>query len=125
MKYARIKRTVLELLNQYSIAGEIISPAYNNQSDDMHRIPTFINHALLDISHGTDLLPPDPPDTYELNAPDELIHTACYFAASMLILWDDPEFSRQLKAEYLRRLERLPRHVEITGTSDVWFAPDS
>ena len=47
--YAEIKRKVLELINRYSIAGETISPAYNNQSDFMQRIPGLINDAILRI----------------------------------------------------------------------------
>ncbi|MBR0282124.1 MAG: hypothetical protein IJQ81_11120 [Oscillibacter sp.] len=49
MTYAEIKRKVLELINQYSIAGEVISPAYNNQSDYISRIPGLINDAVLRI----------------------------------------------------------------------------
>ena len=49
MTYAEIKRKVLELTNRYSVAGEIISPAYNNQSDYIRRIPGLINDAVLRI----------------------------------------------------------------------------
>lgn len=49
MDYAQIKRIVLELINQYSIGGSQISPAYNNQSDYIHRIPNLINQAFSDI----------------------------------------------------------------------------
>ena len=52
MQYGDIKRVVLELLDQYSIAGSEISPAYNHQSDDIHRIPNLINQALTDIRTG-------------------------------------------------------------------------
>ena len=44
--YRELKRKVLELINQYSVAGETISPAYNNQSDYIARIPGLINDAL-------------------------------------------------------------------------------
>ncbi|MBQ9493796.1 MAG: hypothetical protein IJR54_08710 [Oscillibacter sp.] len=47
--YGDLKRRVLELINRYSVAGETISPAYNNQSDDILRIPGLINDALLRI----------------------------------------------------------------------------
>ena len=52
MTYGEIQRAVLELINQYSIAGETISPAYNNQSDYIHRIPNLINQALVRIRIG-------------------------------------------------------------------------
>lgn len=52
MTYGKIRRAVLERLNQYSIAGEVISPAYNHQSDALGRIPNLINHALVDIRTG-------------------------------------------------------------------------
>lgn len=53
MTYAQIKRAVLELINQYSIAGETVSPAYNNQSDYIHRIPNLINQALTRVRTET------------------------------------------------------------------------
>ena len=52
MHYRTIKRAVLELIDQYSVAGESVSPAYNNQSDTLQRIPGLINQALLDIRTG-------------------------------------------------------------------------
>ena len=52
MQYRTIKRAVLELIDQYSAAGETVSPAYNNQSDTLKRIPGLINQALLDIRTG-------------------------------------------------------------------------
>ena len=48
-QYKDIRRRVLELMNQYSVAGERISPAYNNQSDYISRIPGLINDALFRI----------------------------------------------------------------------------
>ena len=52
MQYRNIKRAVLELVDQYSTAGEVISPAYNHQSDTIQKIPGLINQALLDIRTG-------------------------------------------------------------------------
>ena len=49
MTYRNIKRKVLELIDRYSVAGETISPAYNGQSDFLHRIPGLINDAVLKI----------------------------------------------------------------------------
>ena len=47
--YEEVKRVVLELINQYSIAGETISPAYNNQSDYIHRIPNLFNAGVMEL----------------------------------------------------------------------------
>lgn len=52
MEYRNIKRAVLELMDQYSVAGETVSPAYNNQSDTLRRIPGLINQAFVDIRTG-------------------------------------------------------------------------
>ena len=52
MEYSEIKRIVLELIDQYSVAGEEIPASYNNHSDDLHRIPHLINQALIDIRTG-------------------------------------------------------------------------
>lgn len=49
MTYQEIQRRVLEYLNQYSIAGETISPAYNGQSDMLQRIPGLLNAAFVEI----------------------------------------------------------------------------
>lgn len=53
MQYRNIKRAVLELIDQYSVAGEAVSPAYNNQADTLQRIPGLVNQALLDIRTGS------------------------------------------------------------------------
>ena len=52
MQYGEIRRGVLELIDQYSVAGILVSPAYNQQSDALRRIPGFINQALFDIRTG-------------------------------------------------------------------------
>ncbi|MBR3569845.1 MAG: hypothetical protein IKN96_03450 [Oscillibacter sp.] len=52
MQYRTVKRAVLELIDRHSVAGEEISPAYNNQSDALRRIPGLVNQALLDIRTG-------------------------------------------------------------------------
>lgn len=49
MQYGAIKRKVLEYLHHYSIAGSVVSPAYNNQSDYVSRIPGLINDAIAEI----------------------------------------------------------------------------
>ena len=52
MQYRNVKRAVLELIDQYSVAGEAVSPAYNNQADTLRRSPGLVNQALLDIRTG-------------------------------------------------------------------------
>ena len=45
MTYGQLKKDVLSLINQYSIAGRVIEPTYNNQADYLIRIPEFVNDA--------------------------------------------------------------------------------
>jgi hypothetical protein len=45
MTYKQLKKDVLSLINQYSIAGREIAPTYNNQADYLTRIPTFADDA--------------------------------------------------------------------------------
>ena len=45
MTYGQLKKDVLSLINQYSIAGRVIEPTYNNQADYLMRIPGFANDA--------------------------------------------------------------------------------
>ena len=52
MNYGEIKRAVLELINQQSIAGVPIASDYNNQSDYISRIPGRINEAVMYIRTG-------------------------------------------------------------------------
>lgn len=49
MTYGGIKRAVLELINQYSVAGAVVPLSYNNQADYTGKIPRLINAALLEI----------------------------------------------------------------------------
>ena len=50
MTYGQLKKDVLSLINQYSIAGRVIEPTYNNQADYLLRIPTFANDAQILIA---------------------------------------------------------------------------
>lgn len=50
MLYSVIRDNALKLINQYSIAGEIISRDYNNQDDYLLRIPGLINDALMTVA---------------------------------------------------------------------------
>lgn len=49
MKYAEIRRAVLELIDQSTIAGEDVSPSYNNQADYLRKIPALLNQAITKI----------------------------------------------------------------------------
>lgn len=45
MDYAWARDFTLELINQYSIAGDKVSMSYNNQSDYLNRIPKLLDDA--------------------------------------------------------------------------------
>ena len=47
MTYGQMRDRVLMLLNQYSIAGGKIRVTYNNQADDLTRVPGAVNEALV------------------------------------------------------------------------------
>lgn len=47
--YNDVRRSVLSLIRQYSIAGDPVSPAYNNQEDYLNQIAQRINEALVQI----------------------------------------------------------------------------
>ena len=49
MLYSEIKRETLGHINQYSMAGAPVSPAYNNQEDYLLRLPVLINEGVLNI----------------------------------------------------------------------------
>ena len=49
MEYGTIKRSVLELINQSTIAGESVALTYNNQADYVLRIPNLINQGIMKI----------------------------------------------------------------------------
>ena len=55
--YAEIKRAVLGLINQYSIAGATVVSSYNNQADYLLRIPSLVNSGLVNVRT---LVKPDP-----------------------------------------------------------------
>ena len=43
MTYKQLRDDTLRLLNQYSVAGEEVSPTYNNQADYLKRLPSLLN----------------------------------------------------------------------------------
>ena len=50
MTYEQVKNLTLKLLMQYSIAGNTVEPAYNNQEDYILRIPGLVNDAVMEIA---------------------------------------------------------------------------
>jgi hypothetical protein len=50
MTYGQIKNQVLQLLNQYTVAGTHVASSYNNQQDYLNRIPSLVNDALIEIA---------------------------------------------------------------------------
>lgn len=50
MTYGELKIKVLQLMNQYSIAGGEVALSYNNQADYVFRIPGLINDAMTKIT---------------------------------------------------------------------------
>ncbi|MBR3569281.1 MAG: hypothetical protein IKN96_00560 [Oscillibacter sp.] len=117
--YAEIKRFTLELIDRHSVAGETVSPAYNNQSDYIGRIPNLINAALTQIALTVSPAREPPPgrlpvgaaDAYELDAPYPWAQCACYYAAAYLVM-DDSEFAyAALMNEYEAFLRRLSGRI--------------
>ena len=49
LSFGLIKRAVLELINQATIAGAEVPLSYNNQADYVRRIPNLINQAVMKI----------------------------------------------------------------------------
>ena len=52
MTYGRLKDKVLQLMNQYSVAGSQVALSYNNQADYVTRIPGLLNDAMTKITTG-------------------------------------------------------------------------
>lgn len=50
MNYGEIRDASLQLINQYTIAGSVYSPSYNNQQDYLNKIPFLINDCLMYIA---------------------------------------------------------------------------
>lgn len=57
MNYGAIRDRSLQLLNQYSIAGDNIPASYNNQDDYIKRIPALINDAQVYIATTAKRIP--------------------------------------------------------------------
>lgn len=137
MQYGVIKRKVLEYLDRYSVAGVAVSPAYNNQSDTMHRIPGLVNAAIAEIRdlnafpkrrvaklsgrpQGKFLLCTLPKDCRQLctggvRRGEDLTHTNDYqlFGDNNILVPDD---GADYWVEYFQTPETLP--VGITASGD-------
>lgn len=50
MTYGELRNYVLQLLNQYSVAGTTVPATYNNQADYLARIPGLANDAITEIA---------------------------------------------------------------------------
>ena len=50
MNYKWARDYTLELLNQYSVAGQVIPDSYNNQADYIKRIPKLLNDAQMHVA---------------------------------------------------------------------------
>ena len=49
MNYGQFQDRVLQLVDQYSVAGVRVAATYNNQQDYLHKIPGLLNDALREI----------------------------------------------------------------------------
>ena len=50
MTYGQVRDRVLQLLNQYTVAGTHVAASYNNQQDYLNKIPGLVNDAMLEIA---------------------------------------------------------------------------
>lgn len=50
MTFEQVQNQVLKLLNQYSVAGALVAPAYNNQQDYLNRVANLANDAVMEIA---------------------------------------------------------------------------
>ena len=104
MNYGQVKKLVLQLLNQYSVAGTLVADSYNNQQDYILRIPALVNDAVMEIAttarkipttlflgdlyreeRGGEVLYTLPEDFYQFvsgsvvkSVEGKLLHTNCY-----------------------------------------------
>ena len=53
MNYKRARDFTLQLINQYSVAGQRIADTYNNQTDYLNRIPALLNDAAMQAATTT------------------------------------------------------------------------
>lgn len=137
MTYGWAKSFALQLMNQYSMAGEPIPESYNNQDDDLRRIPGLIDDAQLLLAttegrmrelrplsemegerRGMWMVYPLPEDCWQMRAGllrlDRPGREARYrLAGGRLEVWQ--EAAERLALEY----DRLPRSVGENPSDDT------
>lgn len=118
MEYSAVKRAVLELIDQYSVAGEQVALSYNNQSDYVHRIPNLINHGIMDIR----MTVKPKLAVRELRVDNPTDHTQSAWQSFPL----GPDF-RQLVSGGVRLMTDSgpqPRNTyRLTGDNRIWLPP--
>lgn len=57
MNYAGIRDASLQLINQYTVAGQTYVLSYNNQADYVNKIPFLVNSCLIEVSSSIRKLP--------------------------------------------------------------------
>ena len=57
MNYGEIRDASLQLIGQYTIAGAVYAPSYNNQQDYLNKIPFLVNDCLMYIATTTRRIP--------------------------------------------------------------------
>ena len=50
MTFGEVRDRVLQLLDQYTVAGTGVAPSYNNQQDYLNAIPNLVNDAVMEIA---------------------------------------------------------------------------
>jgi len=57
MTFLQLKNQVLKLLDQYSVAGQVVPSSYNNQQDYLNAIVAFANDAVTEIATTVKKIP--------------------------------------------------------------------
>ena len=112
MTYGELKRFVLQLLNQYSVAGKEISLTYNNQADLTARIPALVRDGLHYLATSVRRLR----TVTELAAPEQV---------GQMLVYELPNDCYQM-AGGLLRLDRQGRAVpfreyQVVGGRQLWM----
>lgn len=113
MNYGQLRDYALQLIRQYTIAGEPYAPTYNNQQDYLNQIPNLLNDALVYIASNfrlrdaiVELDPEDGEDYGEVYRryalPEDLLEMK---TNGLLVLDNEPNRPWQ---EYLRAYKLIP-----------------
>ena len=99
--YSEIKRMVLSLIGQYTMAGNVVADSYNNQADYLNKIPGLINAALMNL------------------------RTYAKPSTTLKVLSDGEEYSGMLRYEMPEDFRKLKtggvyilRHGQLSKTND-------